>query len=382
MSRVCNLIPRACLIPWIIATVLYLYAVVPASFTASLCLPYCHVTFLGVASTLNDIIYLMLALQASTCAAYFLISWQNKRHLNAFTLTSKSHDLSARFALWANVNATRWMIPVSVFHCVFQALINASAASFREYFKGFSTFYLSYLSILFCALAFEAVSHPLLCIRNNEFFQRLLHSAHPSFIHIPFIKQLFYGSIVLNKVGQNFSINRAQPQNNDPVQETAVVNGFQVNTDSDRGCVPPLPLHTHTKPIAGAKRIVQYQANPEKFADTLNKYWSKAANTRIFLNCGGGIPTRVRWFFVNCNLAYILRSVNLLYKASYHIIVLCLGGVELAYVSYKICICSEFLFIVGFYAGYLGIFFSSLERLYATCNLAAKDKAGWTIGLW
>uniref|UniRef100_A0A915KFM1 Uncharacterized protein n=1 Tax=Romanomermis culicivorax TaxID=13658 RepID=A0A915KFM1_ROMCU len=128
-------------------------------------LAYCHATFLVDNGALNVVVYAMLAVQASTCLVYVVIRCQNERHLSGFTLTSRNHDLGSRFALWANVKAAKWMLPVSVLHCVVQGGINLASIAFRGYFRGFSSFYFAYLSIQYCVLAIETVMHPLICIR-------------------------------------------------------------------------------------------------------------------------------------------------------------------------------------------------------------------------
>uniref|UniRef100_A0A915INF2 G protein-coupled receptor n=1 Tax=Romanomermis culicivorax TaxID=13658 RepID=A0A915INF2_ROMCU len=267
LDKNCPVCKRRSLLVWFESISLYLTFITSNARNLPPVLTYCHVNFLGNNALMNSLIYPVLVIQLATCTAYYGVNLQNKRHLAHFNLTSKSHSLAQRFALWSNVRAARWMLPVSILHCSIQMLITLVSMFLRKFLMPNRSEYYIYLSCQFCVLALESLVHPIVCIRNNEFLQRSLNTMYPSTFRIALARWIFYGrsTVAVADVKENSNVCNVIDKARRVVTTTANIGGFTGASDMNAKIV--------TKKN---DKIVEFRQNPDQYADVLKKLWGQA----------------------------------------------------------------------------------------------------------
>uniref|UniRef100_A0A915JTQ6 Uncharacterized protein n=1 Tax=Romanomermis culicivorax TaxID=13658 RepID=A0A915JTQ6_ROMCU len=105
-------------------------------------------------------------LKATVYVSTYSISIQKNRQLiEQFTLKSDQHNLNERFVMWSNINTTRWLIPINIFHCAISVALILSINIGRLIFHSVSDGYVIYITAFMNVYAFEVMAHPMVTIR-------------------------------------------------------------------------------------------------------------------------------------------------------------------------------------------------------------------------
>uniref|UniRef100_A0A915JRC6 Uncharacterized protein n=1 Tax=Romanomermis culicivorax TaxID=13658 RepID=A0A915JRC6_ROMCU len=190
----------ACATTWIIGATTYVIMIIIADHSRPIC--YCYVTAIWPAPGVKVVTLSMILILLISCLIYYAVYRINRRYLCDFTLNTARHSLTERFVMWCNVSATRWLIPVTIFHGVISIFVMATINIGLAYFSGvFTTSYVNFIVAYLVIYCLDTLLHPVLCVRYNRPIRKI-------FLHMNPAMASFDWSKIFDFFSRHFSIFR------------------------------------------------------------------------------------------------------------------------------------------------------------------------------
>lgn len=122
----------------------------------------------------------LIGTQSINVILYAYIYWKNKQNLFEFTLNTARYSLSERFVMWASVQTTLMLLPVSLLHASTTVIVTVSNRLLREAYnyKVTSEYLCATIGVL-CLMAVDSLGHPLLCLKFSKALQEIAAKFYP-----------------------------------------------------------------------------------------------------------------------------------------------------------------------------------------------------------
>lgn len=242
---------------WITAILIYITIIYADNLPAKpMC--YCHLPMLigpngGVVSNV-----VLIGTQSLNVVIYGFIYWKNKMNLFQFTINTARYSLTERFVMWANINTTLMLLPMSLLHAFTYSTVTVASRVAREAFNFTVTDnYLCVIIGLGCFMCLDTLGHPLLCLKFGRKLGEIAAKLYPKF-------------------GCFF----ARSNTVDIVQDRKDLKCEAINTVSKTFHRTRQNTQNTLTPVSNAQRshfrpVTEYRIKPEEHQDILLDMWNK-----------------------------------------------------------------------------------------------------------
>lgn len=239
---------------------------------STVCYCYFPMIMSSSAAILNNALF--IGTQTLNMLIFCFVYWKNKKVLFEFTMNTARHSLSERFVMWANVKASKMLIPNSIVHAFTYDIVITTNYLLRSSFPRLTDDYLCIQLFLFIMLCTDTMLHPILCLRFNFSLQEIAASFYPKLSYIIGYRRTFEEAKVENDTD---SKNVHHKQSKDvnllphPHQHSSLhVANVQYS----------LPPSKSQHSSLGAKKIVEFRVAPEHHQDLLKQMWETSDGKR------------------------------------------------------------------------------------------------------
>lgn len=243
---------------WVTGAIIYIIEVTIVDVLIKPITCYCYYPMILApdGSVLNN--STIIGTQTLNMIIYFFVYWKNKRLLFEFTLNTARHSLSERFIMWANVKATKMLIPASVVHALsYDAVVALLYFTNKRLVILSPDDYLALVVFSHCVLCLDILLHPILCLRNNAPLKQIVKNWYPK---------------ISCFIERSTPVDRSLDDALYECGKDAV--HFKKNS-----------IHSpNYRPATGIKSIVEYRVNPEHHQDILNQVWDLSGRRNLKTN--------------------------------------------------------------------------------------------------
>uniref|UniRef100_A0A915KCE0 Post-GPI attachment to proteins factor 2 n=1 Tax=Romanomermis culicivorax TaxID=13658 RepID=A0A915KCE0_ROMCU len=111
--------------------------------------------------------YFVISVQITTCFIYAAVYHLNRKHFDDFGGGGRSDQgLSTRYNVWSNIQATKWLLPVAIFHSILSAsIIFMSIMNNALKFMSSPVDFLQFSWAVYLLFSFDRFMHPILAVR-------------------------------------------------------------------------------------------------------------------------------------------------------------------------------------------------------------------------